>query len=80
MFLELFIKILAWSATINLIILLLWFILFISAHDWIYRMHNKWIKMSEETFNAVHYAGLGIYKILILLFNLIPYLVLRLAI
>ncbi|MDX1700817.1 MAG: hypothetical protein R3250_09375 [Melioribacteraceae bacterium] len=80
MSLELFIKILAWSTTINIAILIFWLIIFISARDMMYKMHTKWFKMSEETFSAIHYGGLGIYRMLILFFNLIPYLILRIAI
>jgi hypothetical protein len=43
-------------------------------------MHSKWFKIKVETFDAIHYAGLGIYRMLIIVFNLIPYLVLRFAV
>ena len=80
MSLELFIKILAWSTAINIAIFIFWFIIFISARDLMYKVHTKLFKMSEETFSAMHYGGLGIYRMLILIFNLIPYLILRIVI
>lgn len=72
--------VLAWSTVINLGILLLWFLLFTLAHDLIYRLHRKWFALSTEAFDAIHYGGMGLYKLGILLFNLTPYLVLRLAV
>jgi hypothetical protein len=37
-----------------------------------YRMHSRWFRISEERFDAIHYAGMAAYKIGILLFNLAP--------
>ncbi len=70
---------LAWCTVINWG-LLLWWVLFITlAHDWTYRIHSKWFKISVETFDAVHYAGMALFKTLIFLFNLVPYLALRIV-
>ena len=33
-----------------------------------------------EQFNAIHYAGIAFFKILILVFNLVPYLALRIVV
>ena len=44
--------------------------------DWIYRIHSKWFSISRETFNVAIYSFLGLYKIFILVFNLIPYVAL----
>lgn len=80
MTLEMIRAVLAWSTVVNLGILLLWFFFFAVAHDWMYRMHNKWFNLSPEAFDALHYGGMGLYKLGILLLNLVPYLVLRIAI
>jgi hypothetical protein len=37
-----------------------------------HRMHGRWLKLSVVTFDTIHYAGLAVYKIGILLFNLVP--------
>ena len=34
--------VLGWSALINYAILILWFLFFTLAHDWIYHFHGKW--------------------------------------
>jgi hypothetical protein len=60
-------------------VLLVWFGVFVYAHDWMYRLHTRWFKLSGETFDALHYAGLSIYKIGIILFNLVPLVALSLS-
>ena len=69
---------LAWCTVIDYIILLIWFFFIVFAHNWLYRIHSKWYKISREKFDEIHYAGMALFKIGILLFNLAPYLALRL--
>ena len=57
----------------------IWFGVFVFAHDWMYRMHSRWFKLSVETFDAIHYAGLAVYEIGILLVNLVPLVAVCLA-
>lgn len=68
---------LAWCTVINYVILLIWFFFMALANDWMFRIHTKWFKIKKEKFDEIHYLGMAIYKILILLFNLVPYLTLR---
>jgi hypothetical protein len=68
---------LAWCSVINLGLLLWWFLFFALAHDWMYRLHKNWFNLSVERFDAIHYAGMAIFKMGVLLFNVVPYLVLR---
>jgi len=49
------------------------------AHDWMYRFHSKWFKISVEKFDAIHYGGMALFKTAVLLFNLVPYLALRIV-
>ena len=37
-----------------------------------YKLHSRWFKIPFETFDAIHYAGLAVFKIAVLLFNLGP--------
>ena len=67
---------LLWCTVINYGILVVWFLFFAFAHDWIQRIHGRWFRLSREQFDAVHYAGLAIFKIGIFLFNLVPFVVL----
>ena len=57
---------------VNYVILLIWAGVFILAHDWMYKLHSRWFKIPVETFDAIHYAGLAVYKIAVILFNLVP--------
>jgi hypothetical protein len=68
---------LGWSAVINIGLLLWWSLCILFAHDFVYRMHSKWFKIPVEKFDAIHYAGMAFYKITIIVFNVVPYLALR---
>ena len=70
---------LAWSLVINWVALLWWLVFFILAHDWMYRFHVKWFKISVETFDTIHYAGMALFKVAIFLFILAPYLALHIV-
>ncbi len=70
---------LGWCAVINYSFLLWWFLAFSFARKWIYRLHSKWFHLSVETFDAIHYGGMGLFKIGIFLFNLVPYIALRIV-
>jgi len=71
--------VLLWCTGLNYTVLFIWFGVFVFAHDWMYRMHGRWFKLSVETFDTIHYACLAIYKIGILLLNLVPLIALYLA-
>jgi hypothetical protein len=70
---------LAWCMLINWGLLLWWFLFLTLAHDWTYRVHSKWFKISVERFDTIHYAGIAFFKVLVLMFNLVPYLALRIV-
>ena len=69
---------LLWCLAINYAVLLLWFLAFRFAHDWMFRLHSRWFRLSRESFDAVHYQSMATYKIGVLLLNLVPYLALLL--
>ena len=70
---------LLWCAVINYGILLVWFLFFMLGHDWMYRLHSRWFHLSVEQFEMLHYAGMSIYKIGIILLNLVPYIALHIT-
>jgi hypothetical protein len=67
---------LLWCTAINYGILLVWFLFFMLAHDWMYQFHGRWFHLSVDQFDMLHYAGLSVYKIGIILLNLVPYIAL----
>ena len=77
MTLELFRAVLGWVAILNIVLLLVWAGLFIFARPWMVKLHSRWFRLSPEVFDAMHYAGMGLYKIGIWMFLISPYLVLR---
>jgi len=71
--------VLLWCAAINYGLLLLWFLFFRFAHGWMYRFHGRWFRMPVEQFDSIHYTAMAIYKIGIILFNLVPYIALHIV-
>ncbi|MCJ0762927.1 DUF6868 family protein [Variovorax terrae] len=67
---------LLWCLVLNYAILLLWFIAFRFAHAWLFEWHGRWFRLSVEQFDRLHYAGMTLYKVGILLLNLVPFLAL----
>jgi hypothetical protein len=72
-------KALLWCAAINYAILIVWVMLLTFPHEWFYRLSNKCFGVSVEQFNAVNFGGLALYKIGIILLNLVPYVALRIV-
>jgi hypothetical protein len=70
---------LLWCLAINYGILLLWFGVFVTAHAWLHRFHSRWFRIAPDTFDAIHYTAMAYYKVGILLFILVPWLVLTLT-
>ena len=79
MTLEIIRDVLACCSLINIVLLIIWFLFFIYAHDFMYRFHGKWFKLSEGTFDAIHYGSIAFFEIVILVFNIVPYLALRIV-
>ena len=79
MSIEMIRAVLGWCSIINMGLLLWWFLILLFAHDWVYRFHSKWFKLSPETFDAIHYTGIAFFKIVVFVFNIVPYFALRIA-
>ncbi len=65
-----------WCTIINAGIGILAFLGFVFAGDFIFRIHSRWFKMSKEAFTASFYCMIGAMKIIIIMLNLVPYIVL----
>lgn len=72
-------KALLWCAIINYGILLVWFLFFMLAHEWMYLYHGRWFRLSAQQFDMLHYAGMLIFELGIILLNLVPYFALGIA-
>jgi hypothetical protein len=65
-----------WCTIINGGLLILWTVFCIFMPDLVYGTQSKWFPIPRETFNIVIYSFLGAFKILFLVFNLVPFLAL----
>lgn len=63
---------------INYAILLVWFVAFSLAHERLFALHTRWFALSKADFDRLHYQAMAIFKILVLVFNLTPWLALHL--
>ncbi|MCP4653558.1 MAG: hypothetical protein GY858_09305 [Candidatus Omnitrophica bacterium] len=68
-----------WCSVINMGLLLWWFFAIVVLHDFVYRVHTKWFKLSVESFDKIHYAGIAFFKIVVFVFNIVPYFALRIV-
>ncbi len=67
---------LMWCTVINGGILFFSFLLFVVAGDWAHQLHSRWFPMSRETHALVMYSWMGGFKILWIVFNVVPYVAL----
>ena len=65
-----------WCTIMNGALLSLWTIICILAPDLVYRTQNKWFPIPRETFDVIMYSFLGVFKIIFLLFNVVPFVAL----
>ncbi|MBW2664207.1 MAG: hypothetical protein JRD93_20085 [Deltaproteobacteria bacterium] len=65
-----------WCTILNLGLLIFSSLMCVCAGDWVYRMHSKWFSIPREAFNVAIYSFIGLYKVLVIVFNVIPYLAL----
>ena len=77
MSIELLLSFLGWCALINYVIFMIWWLVFVFAHGWLYELHDEWFNLTERDFDNIHYLCMGLYKLGIFFFLLVPYLVLR---
>jgi len=69
-------NILLWCTVTNFGFVLVWFLLLVLPHAWLYRRWSRWFRLTAEQFDAISFAGIIFYEIAILLFNLVPYIAL----
>jgi len=62
-----------WCTILNVALLVLSSVMCFCAGDRVYGIHSKWFSISRESFNVAMYSFIGLYKILVIVFNVIPY-------
>ena len=70
---------LLWCAIINYALLVVWFLLFVLLYEWLHQYWSRWFRLPAEQFDFLNFAGMMLLKIFILVFNLVPYVALRIV-
>ena len=65
------------SFLLGLGFLLLWFLFYWIAPNWMFEMNTRWFNIDRRDFELINYFGIGFVKIVILLFFFFPYLSIR---
>jgi len=65
-----------WCCILNGGLLMLWSIAFIFAPELTYKTQSKWVSISRENFSLAMYSFLGLFKVMFLFFNVVPFLAL----
>jgi len=68
--------VLLWCTILNFGVLALWGAIMMLPHGWVHALWCRRLRMSPEQFDAICFAGLLGYKMLIVFFNLMPYVAL----
>jgi NADH:ubiquinone oxidoreductase subunit 6 (subunit J) len=70
-------RILLGAFFLGMALLLLWFGVVMLLGDFVYAVHSAFFKISRAQFDAIHYAGMALTKIMLFLLFLFPYLATR---
>jgi hypothetical protein len=67
----------AWCTVINIVIYTIAVLFMLLARDWLANTHAAMFNVRKTDLPAIYFKYLAYYKIAILVFNLVPYLALR---
>jgi hypothetical protein len=65
-----------WCTIINAGLLVFWTVIYMSAPDLVYRTQSKFFPIPRETFDVVFYSFIAVFKIVVLVFVVVPYVAL----
>ncbi len=60
-------------------VLLFWAGAFLFAGDVIYNVHGEMFDLSKHELNVMHYAGMGIFKLVVFVFFFFPWLAIKMV-
>ncbi len=72
-------RFLMWSMILNSGLFAFWSLTILFAPDLAYRLQYRFFPLERKTWDVVMYAFMGAYKLLIVVFNLVPYVALLLV-
>ena len=65
-----------WCTIINGSIMAFWISICLLAPDLVYRTQNKCFPLPRTSFDVIFYSFIGFFKIIFLVFNVVPYMAL----
>lgn len=65
-----------WCSIINIGMLFFLAFIYMLAPNLVYRLQSRFIPISRETFDVVFYSFIGFFKVVVLVFNVVPWIVL----
>ena len=69
-------EMLGWCSAFNIVMLTVMFVLVTVMRPWVYKMHSKMFPITESQFNIAIYSFFGFYKVVVYVFNIIPWVAL----
>ena len=66
-----------WCSVINTGLMIFWTLVFVLAPDWVYRTQKAFFPISREHLTVVLYCYIGFFKVMVIVFNWVPYFALR---
>ena len=63
---------------LGFVVLIIWFLFFLVAGELAYDVHGGLFKqITDRQFQVIHYCGMGLLKLFIFVFFLVPYIAMR---
>jgi hypothetical protein len=59
---------------INIVLLFVMFVIICGNRELVYQIHRKFFPITESQFNIAIYSFMGLYKILVIVFNIVPWI------
>jgi hypothetical protein len=67
----------AWCGVVNYAMLIVWFVLHLSAHGFLVGLCQRFFGVPAEKYDSISLKAMFFFKLAIWMFNITPYLVLR---
>ena len=73
--------ILLWSFIIGFGVMFVWLVMLLSASNFMYKLHTRifGLELSKGTYMLLHLCGIGIWKMVVMLFFFIPWLAIQIV-
>ncbi len=68
-----------WCVVINGLLLMVWTFSCVVIPDTVYNLQSRWFPMSREHYNITMYSFLGLFKVIYIVFNVVPWIALLLV-